>query len=73
MSLSSRLHPRHHVVVLLLAVGEPSNVVAVSTQMAYVNHEGVPESEDIVDYFTAVTLFKRHHFCVGALDLGSVL
>ena len=59
--------------VLLLADGEPSNVVAVSTQMTYVNHEGVPESEDIVDYFTAVTLFKRHHFCVGALDLGSVL
>lgn len=33
-------------------------------QMTYVNHEGVPESEDIVDYFTAVTLFKRHHFCL---------
>ncbi len=39
-------------------------------QMSYVNHEGVPEAEDIVDYFMGVTLFKRHHFSVGARGCG---
>ena len=37
---------------------------AVSVQLTYVNHEGVPESANIVDYFTSVTLFRRHHMCV---------
>eukprot|EP00927_Polykrikos_kofoidii_P072233 TRINITY_DN68373_c0_g1_i1.p1 TRINITY_DN68373_c0_g1~~TRINITY_DN68373_c0_g1_i1.p1 ORF type:complete len:592 (+),score=96.88 TRINITY_DN68373_c0_g1_i1:134-1909(+) len=33
-------------------------------QMTYLNHEGVPEFEDTVDYFATTTLFKRHHFAV---------
>jgi hypothetical protein len=32
--------------------------------MTYANHEGVPETFDCVDYFTDVTLFRKHHFCV---------
>ena len=30
--------------------------------MTYLNHEGVPESPDVVDYFSEVTLFRRHPF-----------
>jgi len=30
-------------------------------QLTYTNHEGVPESENIADYFREVTLFRRHH------------
>jgi len=38
--------------------------------MTYMNHEGVPETEDSPaeagdgDYFRSVTLFRRHHFAV---------
>ncbi len=39
-------------------------------QLTYSNHEGVPESEEITDYFTAVTLFRRHHMTVGAAALS---
>lgn len=34
------------------------------TQMTYLNHEGVPEREDVGDFFRHVTLFRRHHFTV---------
>ncbi|CAJ1335784.1 unnamed protein product [Effrenium voratum] len=33
-------------------------------QMSYLNHEGVPEQMDTVDYFATVTLFKKHQFAV---------
>jgi len=33
-------------------------------QMTYLNHEGVPQVEDTVDYFSTITLFKKHHFAV---------
>ena len=33
-------------------------------QMTYMNHEGVPECESVSDYFSEVTLFRRHHFSV---------
>jgi hypothetical protein len=45
--------------------------------MTYVNHEGVPETDAVEDYFTEVTLFRRHYFSVrgreneeGMLPLG---
>lgn len=30
-------------------------------QMTYMNHEGVPERADVVDYFREITLFRRHY------------
>jgi len=34
------------------------------SQMTYLNHEGVPEVEETLDYFATTTLFRRHHFVV---------
>mmetsp|Transcript_10804 Transcript_10804/g.30464 ORF Transcript_10804/g.30464 Transcript_10804/m.30464 type:complete len:571 (-) Transcript_10804:129-1841(-) len=33
-------------------------------QMTYLNHEGVPEVAETLDYFATTTLFRRHHFVV---------
>uniref|UniRef100_A0A7S2SWB6 Glycosyltransferase family 92 protein n=1 Tax=Rhizochromulina marina TaxID=1034831 RepID=A0A7S2SWB6_9STRA len=33
-------------------------------QLTYLNHEAVPEREDVGDFFQEVTLFRRHHFTV---------
>jgi len=30
--------------------------------LTYANHEAVPETVDCVDYYRALTLFRRHHF-----------
>lgn len=37
-------------------------------QMTYLNLEGVPEEPDTEDYFSRVTLFRRHHFSVPLTD-----
>ena len=31
-----------------------------SGSQRYANHEGVPETEEVGDYFREVTLFRRH-------------
>lgn len=39
------------------------------TQLTMANHEGVPEQEDVQDYFAHVTLFRRNHLVVRACGL----
>lgn len=32
--------------------------------MTYINHEAVPETHEVSDYFKEVSLFRRHHFSI---------